>query len=327
MDTRLQALAGSLGGAFSALQAYAVGVSDAELLAATRSRDVVRVRRGAFVSGALWWAADDDERFRLRVIAIARSRPGDALSHHAALAVHGLALFGHDPARIDLITRSRRGSSRNGLHLHPSAGCDVISVDGVPTVSIARAVVRAALTMGVECAVVAGDAALNSKRVTLDELLAEVARLSPHEGRVRAHECVLRMDGKAQSPGESRTRLIVQDLGLEYDSQVELRDGAGQLVGIVDLLVEGVAVEFDGRLKYRADQADPDDPDAVGRIVWAEKRREDDIRRQGHPVERVVWSELDRPGLIGKRIRDARRLVTARPRGVPERWSAGPTPA
>lgn len=308
MDTRLQALAGSQGGTFSAAQAYARGVTDADLLAATRSGAVVRVRRGAFVSGVLWGASDEDARFRLRASAIARSRPGDVLSHHAALAVHGLPLWAHDPARIDLLTRTRRGSSRNGLHLHPAAGVDVVEVDGVRTVSVARAVVRAALTMGAECAVVAGDAALHSGRTTEEELRAEVALLSPHEGRSRALECVLLMDGRAESPGESRTRLVVDDLGLEHESQVELRDEDGRFVARVDLLVEGVVVEFDGRVKYRADGADPDGPESAGQVVWLEKKREDAIRRLGHPVVRVVWSELDRPELIGSRIRAARQL-------------------
>lgn len=316
MDTRLQALAGSQGGTFSAADAYAVGLSDAELLAAIRSAGIVRVRRGAYVAGAVWRAADADERFRLAVCAIARSRPGDALSHHAALAALGLPLWAHDSERVDLATATRRGSSRNGLHLHPIAGLEVVQVDGVPVVGVARAIVRTALTMGVECAVVAGDAALHRGLVGMDDLIAEVARLTPHEGRARAHECVLRMDGRAESPGESRLRLVVQDLGLEHDSQVVLRDHLGAFVARVDLLVEGVAVEFDGRLKYRAAEADADDPDAVGRIVWLEKQREDGVRRLGHPVERVIWSELARPGLIGARIRAARSLVTARPVSV-----------
>jgi len=317
MDTRLQALAGSQAGTFCAAQAYALGLSDADLLAATRAGDIVRLRRSAFVSGRLWQGASADEKFRLRVMAVARSRPGDGLSHHAALAAYDLPLWGHDPGRIDLVTKTRRASSRNGLHLYPSVGCELDTIDGVPAVSIARAVVRTALTMGAECAVVAGDAALHAGRVTIDELLAEVALLSPHEGRTRAFECVLAMDGKAESPGESRTRLVLLGLGLEVESQVELCDDAGRFVARVDLLVEGVVVEFDGRLKYRADQVDAGDPDAVGRVVWLEKRREDDIRGLGHPVERVVWSDLDRPGLLGKRVRDARRLVTARPRPVP----------
>lgn len=97
MDTRLHALVGAQQGIVTAAQASRVGVTDAELLRATRSGELVRVRRGAYVSGTVWRLADDDERFRLRVAAIALSRPDDVLSHHAALAVHRLPLWGTTP--------------------------------------------------------------------------------------------------------------------------------------------------------------------------------------------------------------------------------------
>jgi hypothetical protein len=65
-------------------------------------------------------------------------------------------------------------------------------------------------------------------------------------------------------------------------------------------------------VKY-ARQRDAEDgaPDPE-EVVWLEKRREDAIRRLGHPVERVIWNELERPGLIGARVRSAKALVTAR---------------
>lgn len=316
MDRRLRALVGSQAGTLSVVEAHAVGVPLSEIERAVRARELVRVRRGAFIDRAAWAAAGPDERFRLTALAIARSRPGDALSHHAAVAALGLPLWGYDPDRIDLATRTRRGSSRNGLHLHPIADVETQQVTGVRSVSAARAIVRTGLTMGLECAVVAGDAALHQGLVTMEELVAEVALLSPHEGRGRAHEIVLRMDGRAESVGESRTRLVLDALGLAHDSQVELVDEAGRFVARVDLLVEGVVIEFDGRVKYRADEAGPDDPEEVGRIVWLEKRREDAIRRLGHPVERVVWDDLARPGTIAARVFAARSLVTARQPGT-----------
>lgn len=318
MDPRLQALAGAQDGTFAAHQARRLGVADTELRRATVSGGLVRVRRGAYVTGSVWRAASPDERYRLRVIAVARSRPGDVLSHHAALAAHGLPLWGSEPSRIDLLTDTRRGSVRNGLHLHPTVTLGLerealSTVGGVRVVPVARAIVRSALSMGHECAVVAGDAALRRGLVTVDDLYAEVTLLTPHEGRTRALEAVARMDGRAESVGESRTRMVLQDLGLAYECQVELYDAAGNFIARVDFLVEGVVVEFDGRLKYRASDADPDDPEAGASVVWLEKRREDSVRRLGHPVERIVWDELDRPGLIGVRIRAARALVRNTP--------------
>jgi hypothetical protein len=83
-------------------------------------------------------------------------------------------------------------------------------------------------------------------------------------------------------------------------------------------MVGGVVVEFDGRVKYER-RGDPEDGTVSdpAEVLWLEKQREDAIRRLGHPVERVVWPELDRPGLIGARVRSARALVPPHLRNTP----------
>ena len=312
MDTRLEALSGSQGGVFAAHEALTAGLTRAYLHQALRARKLVRVRRGAYVHATVWQAASPDERYRLGCLAVARSRPGDALSHHAALAVLGLSLWGHDVGRIDLVTDTVQSVRRGSVWLHPDDGVAVASVADAACVSPARAVVRTALTMGKDCAVVAGDAALHRGLVTLADLMTEVAAISPHQGRGRAMEAVLLMDSRSESVGESRTRLALRRLGFQPDSQVVLRDSDGRFVARVDLVVDGVVLEFDGLVKY-ARQRDAEDgaPDPE-EVVWLEKRREDAIRRLGHPVERVIWNELERPGLIGARVRSAKVLVTAR---------------
>lgn len=264
------------------------------------------MRRGAYVESRRWDTADPDGRFALRCLAVARTRPDDALSHHAALSLYGLPLWSCDRRRVDLVTSVAQGVVRGDVHLHPRGG-SISRVDGLAVVSVARAVVRTAVTMGLECAVVAGDAALHAGLVTEDDLRVEVALVSPHQGRQRAQVAVDRMDPKAESVGESRTRMVLQNLGLGFESQKVLRDAHGQFLARVDFLVEGVVLEFDGRIKYQR-EGDVDGADAA-QVVWLEKRREDAIRRRGHPVERVIWSELDRPGLIGARIRNARRAA------------------
>ncbi|OFE18092.1 hypothetical protein BA895_13305 [Humibacillus sp. DSM 29435] len=304
MDSRLAALAGRQGGAFSAAEAVARGVPEAELPRAVATGELVRVRRGAYVHRRQWDAADLAGRFRLECLAVARTRRGDALSHHAALSLHGLPLWSYDPRRIDLVANVAQGVVRGGLHLHPG-GRRTFLVDGLLVVPVAEAVVRTAVTMGFECAVVAGDAALHARLVTEEELRTEVARVSPHQGRKRAQAAVDRMDPAAESVGESRTRMVLQNLGMRYESQKVLCDDHGRFLARVDFLVEGVVLEFDGRIKYQRD-GDVDGADAA-EVVWREKQREDVIRRQGHAVERVIWPELDRPGLIGARIRAARR--------------------
>lgn len=311
MDIRLKALAGSQGGVLAAHEALAAGLAKADLHRAVRARELVRVRRGAYVHAAVWQDASPGERYRLGCLAVARSRPGDALSHHAALAVLGLPLWGHDTARTDLVTDTVQGVRRGAVWLHPDDDVPTTRVGDTICVSPARAVVRTALTMGQDCAVVAGDAALRRGLVTEADLMAEAAVLSPHQGRRRALEAVLLMDGRSESVGESRTRLALRRLGFTPDSQVVLRDADGLFVARVDLLVDGVVLEFDGMVKYTRQRDAEDGAAEPEQVVWLEKRREDAIRRLGHPVERVIWSELDRPGLLGARVRAAKALVAA----------------
>ena len=66
----------------------------------------------------------------------------------------------------------------------------------------------------------------------------------------------------------------------------------------VDFLVTGtnVVVEFDGRMKY--DSGDPG-------ILWAEKKREDALRRLGYVVVRLTWADLERPGAALAKVRSA----------------------
>jgi len=219
MDNRIRALVGRHHGVLSAADAECIGMDQTELRRAVGRQELVRVRRGAYVDGGLWAGADGDERYRLTVMAVARTRPGDAVSHHAAFALHRLPLWAYDPHRVDLVSDVRQVTSRSGLHLHPGQGVARSLVDGVPTAPLARCLVRGALSMGRDCAVVAGDAALRSGSATEEELLREVALLSAHQGRARALRAVIAMDGKAESVGESRTRLHLDDLGIAYESQ------------------------------------------------------------------------------------------------------------
>lgn len=305
MDSFVSVRLAALGPVMTTSEIYRAGIGKRELKHAVAAGDLVRVRRQSLVQGDIWRSVGADERRRLGAMAVAKTCPAFALSHHSALAAHRLPLHGDVPVTVAMAGPVQQITVRRGLHLYPEAGRNTV-VDGIPVVALARAIVGVALTMGRDSGVVAGDAALHLGLVTMAELLAEVAALSPHQGRQRAFEAVSLMDGSSESVGESLLRLVVHDLGYAYDTQVAIRDEAGLVVAIVDLMVDDVALEFDGKVKYSGRFGDGTE------ALWAEKRREDAIRRQGHPVERVIWSELSQPMLIDARIRRARQFVQTR---------------
>ncbi len=141
--------------------------------------------------------------------------------------------------------------------------------------------------------------------VTKDELRETILLCKTKRARSRLLEALDLADGRAESPGESRTRVLIKQLGFEdVDLQVALSDADG-FVGRVDMLmpVSRIVIEFDGKIKYT-------DPSMLGNktsgdAVFGEKVREDRIRALGYSVVRVYWSDLKDPNRLERKLRQA----------------------
>jgi hypothetical protein len=97
-------------------------------------------------------------------------------------------------------------------------------------------------------------------------------------------------DGRAESPLETRGRLRIVGAGLPTPTlQVEIWAG-GRLLAVVDAWYAeaAVAVEFDGRVKY----TDPWRGRTPQRVLWEEKRREDELRSLGIRFVRIADPDL-----------------------------------
>lgn len=300
MDPRLRALLAGAGGTCSAAQLRAVGVDDHAVAALVRSGQLVRLRRGLFAEGAAWRSATPEQRLVARTRAVLLDRPTGAASHGSAAAVHGLPLWGV-PLTVDVVCRTPRRRLRAGVCLRPwPKGAEAVDVDGVAALPPAIAIAQVAIEHGHVPGVVCLDHALHRDLVARADVAAAADLLAP--GR-RAHERVARVIGAAdsacESVGETRTRVLLRDLGLEVRTQVRISDARG-LIGRVDFLVgERVVVEFDGMVKYGG---------ADGRqALQAEKAREDRLRDAGYVVVRLVWADLDDPNRVHELVQRAIR--------------------
>lgn len=108
-------------------------------------------------------------------------------------------------------------------------------------------------------------------------------------------------DARAESPAESKSRALFHTLGFRAPSlQSTIRTESGSYRCDFCWEEDQVIGEVDGRIKYY----DPAllagrDP---GDVVYAEKLREDALRRAGWIVIRWGWKELQNPQLLARRL-------------------------
>lgn len=120
-----------------------------------------------------------------------------------------------------------------------------------------------------------------------------------------AHQVAAFPDPGAESVGESRSRILIDRVGLPRPQlQFPVRTRHGDVIARSDFgWPEFRTVdEFDGKEKYsRGLPRGRSEADAV----FAEKVREDRIRDLGWQVVRWTWAELDDPLALADRIRRA----------------------
>ncbi|MDN5919472.1 MAG: hypothetical protein L0I76_30970 [Pseudonocardia sp.] len=288
------------------------GYTDGELHRARRQGRLVSLRPGAYLSSDDDRLGDREARYAATVAAAAARLAGDdgVLSHASAAVLHGLPLWGVPLDRAHL-TRGETSGGRRSAHLHvhmaPLAQDEITEVDGIRVTAPARTVVDLARTLPFTQAVSVADAALHADLVDAGGLADALALGGRRRGGPAARRVLTFADGRADGPGESRSRVAMHRAGLTRPVlQHVIRDRAGRWVGQVDFWwpEAGVVGEFDGKIKYGRLLKPGQEP---GEVVYAEKLREDAIRAQDgvRTVVRWTWSEIDRFGPVLERLGDA----------------------
>jgi hypothetical protein len=181
----------------------------------------------------------------------------------------------------------------------------VVVVDGVEVTGPVRAALDLARSLPHEAAVVVLDAALHAGVLTVDELRAPLPDIVGAPGSRSAARAVGLADGRSESVGESRSRVLLAELGLAPSAlPFEVRAADGSFLARTDFAWEsaGVVGEFDGRVKYGRLLRPGQDS---GDVVFEEKRREEEIRDVGWGVVRWTWPDLSRRDRIEARVRRA----------------------
>ncbi|WP_206492005.1 hypothetical protein [Rhodococcus sp. KRD162] len=285
------------------------GTSDAELQRYCRTRAWRRLRPGRFVSRAQFDSLTAEQKHRVIAEAVfdATTASDAVVSHVSAAVFHGLDMWNADLSRVHITRNRARGGGRSSairvLHTSPYTDEEVVNIDGVRVTALARTIADIARTLDFETAVCIADVAARTRGVATEHVAAALDSCPNHPGNRMARKVADFMDGRSESVGESRTRVLLHRLGYTPQLQVQIVDARGGC-GRVDfeLPAIGTVLEFDGKVKYG--RYVPEGKSAAD-VLWEEKRREDRIRGTGRQVVRLTWTDLDKPELVDRMIRDA----------------------
>ena len=226
---------------FTSAEARGVGVTRGQLRGAGYRR---------LGSGIYRWVGLKESP-QLMLTAVARRLPaGAAFSGCTAAWLHGLDVAPCDP--IEVTIPEPMGSGRRaGASVRRAALADdeIVLRRRVPSTSALRTAVDLGGRNPLAEGVVAADMFLHAELVSMAELRNYVADHARAKGIARLRHVVDLAEPKAESPMETRLRMLLVLAGLPRpEVQVSIHDGQGRFVGRPDLLyrLQRLAIEYDG---------------------------------------------------------------------------------
>lgn len=221
----------------------------------------------------------------------------------SAAALHGsLWIDAQLPAEINQPHRHKT----KGILLHSDALGDdeVCVIGGVPATTPARTAYDLGRRRGLETAVIRIDALMQATRIQPIDVAATAHRHRGARGIKQLREAITLSDAGAESPQETRTRLVLTSANLRPKrTQIEVFDRHGDFVGRIDMGWDDwlVGVEYDGEQHW----TNPD-------IRAGDIERQTRLEAQGWRIIRVSAEMLRcRPHVIVERVRDALRAAGA----------------
>lgn len=300
---------------FTTQDARSFGYSKTDIDRKVAGNAWIRLAQGSYATSA-FNGLYPEERHAVRVLgALTTSKNEWHASSWSALAALNLPLVDHDLSRIHLTRHSVTPANRvHGRYIKVDRQLlreDQASANGIPIVSVDLALIEFARQSSFLASTTAIDAALNRKLTSKDALRARLAGTSG-KGVSRAAAALDFSDGRAESPGETRLRVLLFRHGFSTPiPQFEIRDGdsdGGPLIYIADLYLpeENLVLEFDGKGKF-----------AAGRMAnseWTQfdhqRSRDQGLTARGYRVMHVTSRDfLDEKLLVARILERIRSKV------------------
>lgn len=280
------------------------GIGDRLLTSAVRHGTVVRVRRGAYAQNLYWNGLKPWARDRLLVDAHHLSTGGTALySHLSAARLHECQVWNTGPL-IHVTTgyANSRASAGTDVRTHRAAVTEdditrLVTTDGKVflATSLERTVLDCARILPLEQAAVIGDHALR-KGASRDDIQRLLSIGPEKRGSRKARILLDALDGRSESAGETRTRLLLHAIGIRsFIPQFEIPTASGLFRADFADPEARTVIEFDGAGKYTEYRP-------TEQVLLAERRRENALIEEGWLVLRLNWQHLDRPAELKLRL-------------------------
>lgn len=195
----------------------------------------------------------DEERALFIASLVKIARPNQFFSHTTAARVHGMPLprrLENDAIHLASPTATNR-MRRCGVVGH-RIKANVVEVEGLRVESRADTFIHLASILTLDELVAVGDWLVSKRRaapLTADDLLAHSKRFKGMIGMQLVLAAIALIRVGADSPAETRTRLLIVRAGLpEPVLQYEIRDAFGNRIATVDLAYpeRRLAIEYEG---------------------------------------------------------------------------------
>ena len=269
-------------------------IGSAALAAGTLTRYALRTRFIA-MHHDVYIAKDTDVTAVLRAKACwLRSRGHGVLAGFSAAALHGSRWI--DPNRpATMIDTNRRRTPGITVWADEIDDNEICVIEGMRVTTPVRTALDLARRYPVDVAVVAIDALTRATRLKVPDIESAAQRYPGRRGRKRALVTLGLVDPGAESPPETRTRLLIVRAGFPRpQTQIPVYDKYGALIGVVDMGWRQlkIAVEYEGD-QHRTSR----------RVFHKDIKRIDALIEQGWLVIRVT--SVDTEGGIIRRIEAA----------------------
>lgn len=228
-------------------------------------------------------------------------RPKSSYSHTTAARLHGLYLW-DVPALIHLTCTVKHSTVNQSpdvrRHLRPLPDPDLVELHGVTVTSLERTVIDCAVSLELCRALIIADHALR-KGADMGRMARLLEGMAGQRGVRNARRVLEMADARSESPGETRTRIIVAGSGLPMPQpQLKVHTKRGHHRLDFGWKERKVALEFDGDTKYF-------DYGPTDEALLAERKRESALIEDGWFFVRIEWRDLSHPEEVVRRIHRA----------------------